>query len=136
MLSTSRSLSRLCGLVPLAAGVAPLPGLASAADHRDGPRITDLNNTPAGALDLNDLFIFQGANRSNSVFIQTMSPGAGIVGPGTFFPDAAYDLAISNDGNPLDADEIVFRTVFSGPDGSGRQTFRISRSDNGGPFMQ
>jgi hypothetical protein len=115
-------------------GLVILPGLVvHAADHRDGPRITDLNSTMAGSLDLNDLYIFVSpTNRNNTVLVQTMSPGAGIVGPGTFFPGASYELRISNDGDPL-TDEIVFRTTFSSPDSSGRQRFVIFRDDvNGG----
>src|SRR5215212_6311720 len=115
-------------LVMLAAALWALAPPALAADHRDGPRITDLNTMPAGALDLNDLFIFQGADRNNTVLIQTMSPGAGVVGPGVFFPGAAYDLVISNDGDPL-TDEIVFRTVFSAADSSGRQRFMLFRNN-------
>src|SRR3954454_19916478 len=116
MSSTGRSLMRVRWRVLLTVGLALLPGLAPAADHRDGPRITDLNNTPAGALDLNDLYVFVSAtNRENTVFIQTMSPGAGVVGPGLFFPGALYELRISNDGSPL-SDELVFQTMFSPPD--------------------
>jgi hypothetical protein len=112
-------------------GLALLSSLAQAADHRDGPRITDLNNTPAGALDLNDLYIFQGTNRNNTVLIQTMSPGAGIVGPGVFFPGAVYELRISNDGDPL-TDEIVFQTIFSTPNNVGQQQYEIRRLDASG----
>src|SRR5437763_15953424 len=101
------------------------PAAALAADHRDGPRITDLNNTPAGALDLNDLYIFVSpTNANNTVLIQTMSPGAGVVGPGFFFPGALYELRISNDGNPF-TDEIVVQTMFGQPDTAGRQQFVI-----------
>jgi hypothetical protein len=108
----------------IASGMALVAGSALAADHRDGPRITDLNNSLAGALDLNDLYIFVPPNRNNTVFIQTMSPGAGVVGPGIFFPGAAYELRISNDGNSL-TDELIFQTVFSMPDGTGRQQFQV-----------
>lgn len=102
---------------------------AHAADHRDGPRLTDINNTPQGALDLNDLFMFVSpANKKNLVMIQTMSPGAGVVGPATFYPGAFYDLRISNDGNKL-TDEIIFRTVFSEPNSAGQQTYQIRRFD-------
>jgi Domain of unknown function (DUF4331) len=110
-------------------GLVILPGLVHAADHRDGPKITDLNSTLFGALDLNDLYIFVSpANRNNTVLVQTMSPGAGIVGPGIFFPGAFYELRISNDGNPL-TDEIVFQTTFGPSDSSGRQRFVIYRQD-------
>jgi hypothetical protein len=110
-------------------GLVILPGLVvHAADHRDGPRITDLNSTMAGSLDLNDLYIFVSpTNRNNTVLVQTMSPGAGIVGPGFFFPGASYDLLISNDDDPL-TDEIVFTTTFGVPDSSGRQLFEIHRN--------
>src|SRR5436305_14266957 len=96
------------------------PAVAPAADHRGGPRITDLNNTLAGALDLNDLYLFVSpTNASNVVLIQTMSPGAGVVGPGFFFPGALYELRISNDGNPF-TDEIVVQTTFSQPNAAGQ----------------
>lgn len=122
---------RVC--LMLVGALLSLSPAALAADHRDGPRITDLNNTVAGALDLNDLYIFVSpTNRENTVFIQTMSPGAGIVGPATFLPGALYELRISNDGNPLDDDEIVYQTVFSYPDRSGRQRFQIRRLDASG----
>jgi hypothetical protein len=61
-----------------------------------------------------------------------MSPGAGIVGPGVFFPGASYDLLISNDGNPL-TDEIIFRTTFSPPDASGRQRYEVRRGGASDP---
>ncbi len=115
-------------------GLAITSTAATAADHRDGPRITDLNSSLSGSLDLNDLYLFVSpTNPNNTVLIQTMSPGAGIVGPAIFFPGAAYDLQISNDGNPL-TDEIVFRTVFSAPDQFLRQRYQIFRIDANGSF--
>jgi len=122
-----RTIRRFGWAVALVVGCLAIPpAVVHAADHRDGPRITDLNNTPAGALDLNDLYIFVSpVNKDNTVFIQTMSPGAGIVGPGFFFPGAIYELRISNDGNDLN-DEIVVQTTFSGPNASGQQRFVIT----------
>jgi len=80
-------------------------------------------------LDLNDLYIFVSpTNANNTVLIQTMSPGAGVVGPGYFFPGALYELRISNDGDKV-TDEIVYTTVFSVPDASLRQSYVISRMD-------
>ncbi|WP_435011503.1 DUF4331 family protein [Tundrisphaera lichenicola] len=97
-----------------------------AADHRDGPKITDRNGD-LGALDLNDLYVFQSpSNKDNTVFIMTMSPGAGIVGPSFFFPGAVYELHISNDGNDLDLTEQVFRIVFTGPNNTGRQGYTVT----------
>ncbi len=116
------------------AGSAMTPNFATAADHRDGPRITGLNNSASASLDLNDLYLFVSpTNPNNTVLIQTMSPAAGIVGPAFFFPGAIYDLQISNDGNPL-TDEIVFRTVFSAPDQFLRQQYQVFRIDAIGNF--
>jgi len=103
------------------------PTASRAADHRDGPRITDLNNSAVGALDLNDLYIFQSpSNRNNTVFILTMSPGAGVVGPATFFPGGAYELMLNNNANSLTT-EVVFQAVFSPPNNQGQQTFQLKR---------
>jgi len=126
-----RTIRRFGWAVALIVGCLAIPpAVVHAADHRDGPRITDLNNTLAGALDLNDLYIFVSpTNSNNTVFIQTMSPGAGIVGPGFFFPGAIYELRISNNGNDLD-DEIIVDTVFSAPNASGQQQFMITASNN------
>src|SRR5436309_2578057 len=44
-----------CAAALVFGGLAVLPSPVNAADHRDGPRITDLNNTPAGSLELNAL---------------------------------------------------------------------------------
>jgi hypothetical protein len=98
-----------------------------AADHRDGPKITDRNGD-LGSLDLNDLYVFVSpTNSDNSVFILTMGPGAGIVGPSIFFPGAVYELHISNDGNDLNLTEIVFRVVFSNPNSSGQQGYNVTQ---------
>jgi hypothetical protein len=54
---------------------------ARGADHRDGPRITDVNAGLA-ALDLNDLFVFRSpVNAKNTVLILTVSPFAGVLTP-------------------------------------------------------
>lgn len=93
-----------------------------AADHRDGPRITNSNAT-MGNLDLNDLYLFQSPrNRANTVLILTCAPGAGVVSPGVFFPGAFYDFNIVNNGGTTP--NLVIRTIFSDPDGIGRQGYR------------
>ncbi len=95
---------------------------ARAADHRDGPKIIR-ENPSLGALDLNDLYMFQSpTNRKNTVMILTCSPGAGVVCPGVFMPGAFYDFNVVNTGG-LKAN-LVIRTVFSDPDTVGRQNYQ------------
>lgn len=113
-------------ILAVAGGLLLLGLPAHGADHRDGPKITDRNGD-LGSLDLNDLYIFVSpTNRDNAVFIMTMGPGAGIVGPSIFFPGAVYELRISNDGNDL-TDEIVYRIVFSAANNLGQQGYTIAQ---------
>jgi hypothetical protein len=93
-----------------------------AADHRDGPKIIRENPT-LGALDLNDLYLFQSpANRNNTVMILTCAPGAGVVSPGVFAPGAFYDFNIVNTSGT--EANLVIRTIFSDPNSVGRQFYR------------
>src|SRR4030095_4869867 len=80
------------------------------ADHRDGPRITDI--PPAAALDLNDLYIFRSpGNPSNTVLIFTVSPFAGDLTPETFDSSTRYDLRIDQDLDHVP--DLAFRAAFS-----------------------
>lgn len=109
------------------AGVLALTGSqALAADHRDGPRVTD-NAATLGALDLNDLYLFQSpANRNNTVLILTTGgAGTGVLTPPIFFPGAVYEFRISNNGDPL-TDEQIIQVVFSDPDGALRQAYTVT----------
>jgi hypothetical protein len=70
---------------------------AGGADHRDGPRITDLNSGLA-ALDLNDLFVFRSPiTPTNTVLILTVSPFAGVLTPDTFDTRVRYEIVIDQD---------------------------------------
>ena len=84
MVRSSRALLRhrwalLLGLLALA------PTAATAADHRDGPRIVN-TATVTGNLDLNDLFVFVSpVNKNNSVLILTTGgTGVGFTTPPFF----------------------------------------------------
>jgi Domain of unknown function (DUF4331) len=103
----------------------PCLGSSRAADHRDGPRVTDSAST-LGALDLNDVYLFASpSNRNNSVLILTTGgAGVGVLTPPIFFPGAVYEFRISNDGDPL-TDEIVYQFVFSDADQFLRQSYVV-----------
>ena len=117
-----RAIVGLAASAALIAGVLAAPSTSSAADHRDGPKIIR-ENPILGALDLNDLYLFQSpTNRKNTVMILTCSPGAGVVCPGVFMPGAFYDFNVVNTGG-LKAN-LVIRTIFSDPDMVGRQNYQ------------
>jgi len=100
-----------------------------AADHRDGPRVTNSAST-LGALDINDFYLFVSPqNRNNTVMIMTTGGAAvGILSPPVFFPGGIYEFRLSNDGNPV-TDEIVAQVVFSDPDRFMRQAYVVFATD-------
>ncbi len=115
--------TRLAALAAVTAGLLALSSTARAADHRDGPRIINSNATQ-GALDLNDLYMFQSpANRNNTVLILTCAPGAGLLSPNVFFPGALYEFKIVNTGGT--EANLTLRVIFSDPNAAGRQTYRM-----------
>ncbi len=120
-----RSISR--SLLCLSLSVTSLSlGFTRAADHRDGPRVTN-NASTLGSLDINDLYVFASPSHpNNSVFIMTTGGAAvGILSPPYFHPGAIYEFRVSNDGLPT-TDEIVFQVVFSDPDVFLRQAYTVA----------
>src|SRR5215510_3938208 len=73
----------------LAFGLVALP--ARAADHLDGPMAKH-----DGRLDITDVYAFQSpSNSANTVLIMNVDPGAGVLSPTTFHPDASYDFRMT-----------------------------------------
>jgi hypothetical protein len=123
-----------CGVQSLASVALALLLAVSidAADHRDGPRITDLNNTPLAALDLNDLYIFRSpGNASDTVLIFTMSPFAGVLSPDQFNPRGRFEIRIDQDLDNIP--DLTLRATFSPPDESRAQTVKFTASNAGQP---
>ena len=105
---------------------------ASAADHRDGPRISNDNR----ALDLNDLFIFLDPNNNSRVILAfdvagPIAPPENAAG-GFFDPSVNYRLQIENTG---DANGDRFIDIsFTELTGSGQpQTATVTLSGNQSP---
>jgi hypothetical protein len=73
------------------------PVSARGADHLDSPRLK-VAPTILGNLDINDVYIFQGANRQHTVMIMTLSPAAGVLGPAMFSTFGTYQFLIYNTG--------------------------------------
>ncbi len=109
------------GLITTALVVGPATIRSSAADHLDGP-LADAD----GRLDITDVYAFQSPkNHHNTVLIMNVDPGAGVLSPTTFHPDAAYDLKIDTDGDARP--DITYQVRFSRPDHSGVQNVTLRR---------
>lgn len=126
----------ICWAAAALSGLALVPAVATAADHRDGPRIVNTARS-TGNLDLNDLFVFRSPqNRNNSVFVLTTGGnGLGFVTPPFFAPGSAYEFRISNDGNPT-TDELVIQFVFSDPGADLRQSYVMTATTADGQTQQ
>jgi len=106
-------------LIVLTLGAAPF--LASAADHLDAPSLGSLTaGSLKGDRDINDVYVFNGANASKTVLALTVSPAAGILGPLAFGTNVRYTIHVDNTGAPY-ADNVAYVARFgapgSGPDG-------------------
>lgn len=132
--SARRFRPRPAGLVALALALLIAPGVAAAADHRDGPRFNGSGPDIRvfGNLDLNDLYIFPSpVHRDNTVLILTTGgTGVGFVTPAFFCPGCLYEFRIDNTGDNVD--DLTIGFVFSNPDRFHRQNYRAFLTDRRG----
>ncbi len=123
-IATALVLTSACALLCL-----PVPR-ATAADHRDGPKLS------IPLLDINDLYIFLDPNNSSRVII-AFDVGGPIIPPenasaGIFDPSVNYRLQIENTGDAV-GDQFI-DIGFTKPTGSGQpQTATITISGNQAP---
>jgi len=113
--------------VILTVGAAPF--LANAADHLDAPSLGSLSaGSLQGDRDINDVYVFDGANAGKTVLAMTVSPAAGLLGPLAFGTNVRYTLHVDNTGdNVADVNYVArFAAVGSGPDR--KQTVRLTRN--------
>ncbi len=101
-----------------------LSGVASAADHLDGASVKT-----NGAADINDLYVFQGSDASNTVLTFTVNPAAGVISGTTFDPSVDYNINVSTDGDTTP--ENVYTFSFDAASG-GTQAYTVTL--NGAPF--
>lgn len=98
---------RLLRLATIAATALALtaPAVVSAADHLDGPAVS-----ANGAADVNDLYVFEGADAANTVLALTVNPAAGNISGTDFDPMAEYRFLI--DTNADAAADITYAVTF------------------------
>jgi hypothetical protein len=93
-----------------------------AADHLDAPTVK-----ADGRIDINDVYVFQGSNASNTVLVMTVNPAAGLLSPTTFRPGALYEFKVDTGRNTIE--DIALRVKFGGVRADGSQAITILRAN-------
>ena len=116
-------------LVALTVGAAPL--LSSAADHIDASAFGSLG-TPGGPFnpvsvngerDINDVYVFQGANASRTALVMTTNPAINAFG-GKFGANVRYILNVDRDGDAVQ--DLAFVVRFDNG-AAGHQRYTVTR---------
>jgi hypothetical protein len=114
----------------LALGGAPL--LVTGADHLDAPALGGLTNMAGefaphsehGDRDINDVYVFEGANASRTVLAMTTNPAINLFG-GSFGTNVRYVINVDRTGDAVQDLAYVWR--FGAPNGSGAQAYTVTR---------
>jgi hypothetical protein len=110
-------------------GLAMVVGSAAlrvgAADHLDAPTVKSDHR-----IDINDVYLFQGANSANTVLVMTTNVHAGFLSGTTFRPGALYEFKIDNTGDAIE--DVAYRIKFGDVRGNGSQQMHIQRADGAG----
>jgi len=110
-------------------GLAMVVGSAAvrvgAADHLDAPTVKSDHR-----IDINDVYVFQGANPANTVLVMTTNVHAGFLSGTTFRPGALYEFKIDNTGDAIE--DVAYRIKFSDVRGDGSQQIHVQRADGAG----
>ena len=93
-----------------------------AADHLDAPTVKSDHR-----IDINDVFVFEGANPSNTVLVMTTNVHAGFLSGTTFRAGAAYEFKIDNNGDAIE--DVAYRIKFGDPRGDLSQQIHVQRAD-------
>jgi hypothetical protein len=119
MRTTRNILALGAAMAVLTAGAAPL--LVGAADHLDSP-----NAKSNHALDITDIYAFDGDNSGTTVLVVDVNPLAGVVSGTEFATDAEYRFNIDTNGDAV-ADDVY--TFTFGNDAPGpKQSLALSKN--------
>ncbi len=111
----------LAVLVALGLVVAMTAGpVGLGADHLDAPGLTSPDGN--GQADINDLYVFEGADTSNTVLAVTTNPGAGALSPDTFGDKLLYQFKIDTSGDAVA--DLSYNVTF-GKERDGTQKYKI-----------
>ncbi len=116
-------------LLVLTLGAAPL--LTMAADHLDAPALGGTvvagefaPHSEHGDRDINDLYVFQGQDKTHTVFALTTNPAINLFG-GNFGKNVRYQVNIDTNGDAVQ--DIAYVATFGGADSRGSQHFNVAR---------
>ena len=98
--------------------------LTSAADHLDAPTVKANH-----AVDINDVYVFQGADAANTVLTFTVNPAAGVISGTTFDSNAQYLVHVDTNGD--EAEDLTYLWDFAA-EAAGTQAYTVTL--NGAPF--
>jgi hypothetical protein len=116
-------------LLILSVGAAPF--LANAADHLDAPSLGSLSaGSLQGDRDINDVYVFEGANASKTVVAMTVSPAAGLLGPLAFGTNVRYTINVDNNADNVADVKYVARFGAPGSAPGGKQAVSLWRNDS------
>ncbi len=82
------------------------------ADHLDAPGL--MSPAGNGQADINDVYVFEGANPAHTVLAVTTNPAAGVLSPTTFGEDILYQIRVDNDGDAVA--DLTYNVTFDGDD--------------------
>jgi hypothetical protein len=110
----------------LAVGAAPFVGFG--ADHLDAPNLTSPETRPDA--DINDVYVFEGANDANTAIAVTTHPATGAIAPFAYATDVRYVIRVDRNGDAVRDVQYVFR--FGARNDEGRQPFTVKRRNRSG----
>jgi hypothetical protein len=118
---TSRNLLALgAAMAVLGAGAAPI--LVGAADHLESP-----NAKANHALDITDIYAFDGANSARTVLVMNVNPLAGVVSGKKFATDGTYRFNIDRNGDDV-ADDVYVATFGAANASTGKQSVKLKKN--------
>jgi hypothetical protein len=110
----------------LAVGAAPMVGFG--ADHLDAPNLTSPKMRPDA--DINDVYVFEGANAAQTAIAVTTHPAAGAIAPFAYATDVTYAMRIDRNGDALADIQYAFR--FGKANRDGKQYYTVKKTDRHG----
>jgi hypothetical protein len=98
----------VAALIAIIAVIGMAPAMLDAADHLDAPGLTSPGGDPR--FDINDLYVFEGQRRSNTVLAATVNPLA--TGDSSFLTlkDGAYFFRVDNNGDAVE--DVTYSVQF------------------------
>jgi hypothetical protein len=112
----------------LTVGAAPMIGFG--ADHLDAPNLTSPQMRPDA--DINDVYVFQGADPTNTVIALTTHPAVGAIAPYGYATDVTYAIRVDRTGDAVADIRYSFRFRERTNGASPVQRYTVRRWDESG----